>query len=115
MARPHRMRCVRRRLKNLRSEVERERIQIAQMTSDRLALLILFFLVFILVLIFRVGENWWPVWAVQHRIQFMGVVILGELALSLSFPLLVEANSNTRTLTGPGHRPSGSGYYPPGG
>src|SRR5689334_7319142 len=115
MARPPRMRSARRRLKNLRIEVERERAQIAQMTSDRLALFILFFFVFILVLIFRVGEGWWPVWAVQHRTQFMGVVLLGELALILSFPLLVEANSNTRTLTGPGHRPSGSGYSSRGG
>jgi hypothetical protein len=72
------------------------------MTRDRLILLIHFMSGFILILMFRMWESWWPAWAVENRSRFMGIVILVDLFLMLVSPLLIEANGNPHTLTGPG-------------
>jgi len=81
--------------------------QIARTVKQRLLLLIGFLIAFLLVLIFKVGEVWWPAWMSGHRTQIEGIIVLAVLCLILLFPIMVEASSNTRTLSGPGKNPKG--------
>jgi len=73
----------------------------------RLALLIGFLIAILLVLMLRLGEVWWPVWMIAHRTQTEGIVALAVILLILFSPILVEANSNPRVLSGPGKNPEG--------
>jgi hypothetical protein len=83
------------------------RKQIARAVKRRLALLIGFLIVVLLALLFRAGEAWWPVWLMEHRTQTEGIVILAVSLLVLASPILVEASSNPRVLSGPGKNPEG--------
>jgi hypothetical protein len=83
------------------------RKQIARTVKRRLALLIGFLIGILLILMLRVGEVWWPVWMIAHRTQTEGIVVLAVLVLILLSPILVEANSNPRVLSGPGKNPEG--------
>ena len=85
---------------------ERETIEkFAAITEGRLIFLIAFLLLIILVLMFGVGEIWWPAWIIEYRFRIMGVLILVELILALSAPVIIEADSNPRPLSGPGKNP----------
>ncbi len=81
--------------------------QIAQTITNRLITLIGFLIVILIVLIFKLGEVWWGSWLVEHRTQIIGFIALITLLLIFSSPILVEASSNTRTLSGPGKNPKG--------
>ena len=83
------------------------RKQIVKTVKRRLALLIAFLIIILLVLIFRVGESWWPVWMIEHRTQIEGIILLGVICLILSSPIIIEADSNPRALSGPGKNPKG--------
>jgi len=83
------------------------RKQMARTTKQRLAVLIGFLIVILLVLVFRVGEVWWPGWLIAYRTQTEGILALAVILLVLLSPLLVEANSNPRVLSGPGKNPEG--------
>jgi hypothetical protein len=82
------------------------REQIAEATRWRLFLSAICF-----VLALRVGEGVWPLWIIDYRKQIMGVVLLILVFLTLLSPLIVEVNSNPRTLSGPGKDPR-QGWYP---
>ena len=79
--------------------------QIIRITKQNLVLSIMFLVSTSLVLGLRVGEVLWPLWIVNHRTQIIGVVLLAVFLLILLSPIIVEVNSNPRTLSGPGKNP----------
>ena len=78
---------------------------LAQITQRRITFLFILLLAIILIFTLRVGEMWWTAWMTEHRTRIIGILILAELILGFSAPLVIEANSNPRTLTGPGKNP----------
>ena len=70
-----------------------------------LILSIVVLITILLAMILGAGEAWWPVWIIQHRAQVEGIIVLCTIVLILLSPLIVEASSNTRTLSGPGKNP----------
>jgi len=81
--------------------------RIAQAIKQRLVLLTVFLSAILLVLIFRVGEAWWPVWMIEHQRQIIGILLLGIICVIVSSPIIIEADSNPRALSGPGKNPKG--------
>jgi hypothetical protein len=75
--------------------------------KQRLAVLIGFLIVILLVLLLRLGEGWWPAWLIAYRTQTEAAVALAVILLILLSPVLVEASSNPRVLSGPGKNPEG--------
>jgi hypothetical protein len=47
------------------------------------------------------------VWMIAHRTQIIGILLLILFIMILVSPVLIEANSNPRTLSGPGKNPKG--------
>ena len=84
------------------------RKQIAQIVKRGLLLLIALLITSLLVLIFSAGRDLWPIWVIAHRKQIVGILLLAVIFLILLSPILVEATSNTRTLSGPGKTYSGN-------
>lgn len=81
--------------------------QIAQTVKQRLVLLISFLFAILLGMIFRVGEALWPLWMVEYRLRIVAILLLTIICLILLSPIMIEASSNTRTLSGPGKNPKG--------
>ena len=93
---------IRRRFKELES-----RNQIARTMKQRLVLVIVILLVILLVLIFRVGDVLWLGWMIAYRKQIIGLILFITLFLFFLSPIIIEANTNPRTLSGPGKNPKG--------
>lgn len=85
--------------------------QIAQTLKWRLTIFIAFLIVLLLSLMFKIGEVWWPAWMVGHRTQIEGIILLAIISFILFSPIVVEAGSNPRTLSGPGKNPKGPPGY----
>ena len=83
------------------------RNQIAQTVKQRLGLLISFLSAILLFMIFRVGQVLWPLWMVEYRSRIAAILFLAIICLILLSPIMIEASSNTRTLSGPGKNPKG--------
>jgi hypothetical protein len=81
--------------------------QMARTVKQRMTVLISFLMVILIILIFGIGETWWSTWMVEHRKQIVGVVLFFVVFLVVLSPVIVEATSNTRTLSGPGKTPQG--------
>jgi len=81
--------------------------QMARTVKQRMTIVISFLMVILVVLIFGIGETWWSTWMVEHRKQLVGVVLFFAVFLVVLSPVIVEATSNTRTLSGPGKNPQG--------
>jgi hypothetical protein len=79
--------------------------QIARAVKRGLVLFIAVLTSLLLALMLGAGEAWWPIWIIQHRAQAAGILILVIIVLILLSPLIIEASSNTRTLSGPGKNP----------
>ena len=79
--------------------------RIAEKTKVYLVLTILLLISIALLLVFRIGEALWPAWMVAYRTQLIGFDLLGVLTVICLFPIIVEANSKPRHLSGPGHNP----------
>lgn len=92
--------------RKLEETIKAEKKKIAQTTRRRLIVLISFLGAVLLILIFKVGEVYWSVWLIEHRRQAIGIVALLTTIITLSSPVIIEANSNTRTLKGPGKVPN---------
>lgn len=92
--------------RELEETIKAEKKQIAQTTKKRLIILISFLVVVLFILIFKVGEVYWFVWLIEYRKQAIGIVALLTTIITLSSPVIIEANSNTRTLKGPGKVPN---------
>ena len=93
-------------LRRLRKELE-DRNQIAETVKQRLVLLVSFLIALLLGMIFRVGEALWPLWMVEHQSRIVAILLLAIICIILLSPLMIEASSNTRTLSGPGKNPKG--------
>jgi undecaprenyl pyrophosphate phosphatase UppP len=72
-----------------------------------LKVLIGFLIAVLLALMLEAGEAWWPVWVVAHRRQVEWMIVLAVILLILAAPLIVEASSSPRPLSGPGKNPEG--------
>ncbi len=88
-------------MQNYRKEFEARR-QVARIVKRRIALVIALLIAILLILIFRVGVVWWPVWVIEYRTQIAGIISLVTICLILLSPLMTEAHSNPRSLSGPG-------------
>jgi NADH:ubiquinone oxidoreductase subunit 3 (subunit A) len=82
-----------------------DRQMIAETTTMRLGMLILFFLLMILILIFRIGEVWWFKWMIDYRTPLIGIISFFGILLALSSPVIIEADTHPRPLSGPGKNP----------
>ena len=90
---------------NRRHEIER----IRRRTTRYLVLCLMFPAVVVLGLTFRVGQAVWPAWIMKARIEIIGILLLTVLATILFSPIIIEANSNPRHLSGPGKNPEQGG------
>ena len=86
----------------------RVRNHIAQRTKRRLVLLLALLTATFLIVLFKVGESLWPIWLIAHRTQILGFLVFVTLVIFFSSPLIIEANSNPRPLSGPGKTLSGA-------
>ena len=77
----------------------------ARILKQRLIFLISFLSVSVTTLIFRVGENWWPVWVVDYRSRIIGILLLVLVVVIVSSPLLIESSRRPRDFPGPGKNP----------
>lgn len=99
----------RRSRKNQSSSAETAQIRekIAEKTIWAIAIVVLVLIVGLLLFVFRIGETMYPTWMIEYRNPIIGILLSIIIVVILSSPLIVEANSNPRPLTGPGKRPSG--------
>ena len=97
----------RRHLRNLK-----KREQIARTTRLWLIVLISFFAIIALVFIFKVGGEQWTPGMVKMRTSIIGIALFITVILSVATPVIVEVNSNTRPLSGPGKNPGIPDIYP---
>jgi polyferredoxin len=88
-----------------RSKKESGKKQVAETTKWKLVMLISFLLAIVLFLGFRVGESLWPTWMIEYRRPIIGLVLFATFILIAASPLVIEANSHPRPLSGPGHNP----------
>lgn len=92
--------------RNLQRRKERQRIeQTARIISERLAEIITILLAMLAYLYFKAGVALWPLWLVSHRERVMVLVTFVLAIMILLSPVIVEAGSNPRPLSGPGRRP----------
>ncbi len=68
-------------------------------------MLISFFAIIALVFIFKVGGELWTPWMVNMRTSIIGIALFIAVILSVATPVIIEINSNTRPLSGPGNNP----------
>ena len=76
-----------------------------QILKQRLIFLISFLSVTVTALIFRIGDNWWPVWVVDYRSRILGILLLALVVVIVSSPLLIESSQRPRYFPGPGKNP----------
>ncbi|HND49137.1 MAG TPA: hypothetical protein PKL78_07105 [Anaerolineales bacterium] len=94
------------------AEKRKEEIKrIARVTKFWLSIVIAFLSIILLILIFRIGEDYWVLWLVDYRKQGIGAVLLLLTVVLLLSPVIIEVNSNTRTLNGPGHDPKFGPFF----
>ena len=85
------------------------RKQVVKAITTKLFVIIGIFTVILLALILKIAEVWWSSWLLTHRTQMIGLVSLILLSMIFSAPIIIEAGSNTRTLSGPGKTPQDLG------
>src|SRR5215510_6080700 len=93
-----------------REQMIQVRKQIARTTKRHLILLLALLTAIFLVFIFKIGGSLWPIWLITHRTQIIGFLVLAILVVFFSSPLIIEASSNSRPLSGPGKNPKW-GYW----
>ncbi len=86
--------------------------KMARITGTVLKFLMAFLSSAALVLMFKLGEIFWPAWMIEYRLQIMGVVLLALILLIFSSPLMIHVTSHTRTLSGPGRYRKGAPWSP---
>jgi len=62
-----------------------------------------------------VQEHWLPIWITSNWSRIVAGAIMVLVGMGISFPVVIEANVNTRVLSGPGRTPPGAtiGGKPP--
>ena len=86
--------------------------RVAQTTKQILVSVLLILFMIILILALNIGDFLWPAWMVEYRTQIIGVVSFFTVCLIVLSPIIIEANSHPRTLSGPGKDPRGDGWSP---
>jgi Na+/melibiose symporter-like transporter len=76
--------------------------QIARAMKQRLIMLVSFLTTILIALIFRIGESWWTEWMIDHQKQMIGIMLLAIICVIALSPLIIEADSHPRALSGPG-------------
>jgi hypothetical protein len=84
---------------------KRNQQKIAKTTKRRLIWLIAFLSALALPLAFKWGETSWPLFLIESRGVLLSFLILAILAIIAISPLIIEVNSNSRPLSGPGKNP----------
>jgi hypothetical protein len=81
------------------------RNEIAQKTSKGIILFLSLLIIPCIILIFNIGNSFYSSWLITYRTQIIGVLLFAILLVVISSPLIVEVNSNSRPLSGPGKNP----------
>jgi hypothetical protein len=76
--------------------------QIALLTKQNLILVISLLLSVLFFFVFKIGGIFWPAWLVELRWPILYILIFVTIYISLFAPVMIEANSNPRPLSGPG-------------
>jgi hypothetical protein len=79
--------------------------KIVRATKRKLIGLIAFLSALALPLAFKWGETSWPLFLIEYRGVFLSFLMFALLATIAISPLIIEVNSNSRPLSGPGHDP----------
>ena len=98
---------LRRHIKKKHSKEPQTKQQIARATTKRLAVMISCVAAVLVLLIFQVGGILWPVWIMHARGGLIALLVFLEIFLIFMSPVIIEANSDPRPLSGPGRNP----YY----
>jgi nucleoside permease NupC len=86
--------------------------KMARITGTVLKFLMAFLSIAALVLMFKLGEIFWPAWMIEYRRQILGIVMFALVGFVLWSPIMIEATANTRTLSGPGRVRRGEPWRP---
>lgn len=89
----------------MKKSQKREKLRIVRATKRRLIGLIAFLSALALPLAFKWGEANWPLFLIESRGALLSFLILAILAIIAISPLIIEVNSNSRPLSGPGKNP----------
>ena len=81
------------------------RRQMARAARLGLASIIIFSLAGLSVLIFRVGQAFWPGWLIDDRRAFIAILSVIVLFLVLAAPVIMGFIDDPRSLSGPGKNP----------
>ena len=97
----------RRRRKNqpYNTEAAQIREKIAEKTIWAITILVSVLIIGLLIFVFRIGETMYPAWMIEYRNPIIGILLSIIVVVILSSPLIVEATSNPRRLSGPGKNP----------
>ncbi len=76
-----------------------------QILKQRLIFLISVLSVSVTILIFRVGEKWWPLWIVDYRSRIIGLLLLALVIVVVSSPVIIQSSQRPRDFPGPGKNP----------
>lgn len=78
-------------------------------TAQRVTRRLLFWIAFLLItsaaLLFRVGQDLWPMWIVEYRTRLAALFLLIAIGSLLLSPLILEYSKHPRPLSGPGKNP----------
>ena len=96
----------RKHLKRRKPEELKTKKRIALVTRKLLIIVMSILIAFLVVLIFKIGIVFWPGWMVEYRKLLMTLASIVAIFLIFMFPVIVEANSDPRLLSGPGEADS---------
>jgi hypothetical protein len=84
---------------------KKARERIARATRQKMTALIAVLGVIASILLFRIGQDFWPAWVMKNEGLLTGLFSLVTVMLILLSPIIVEFNSNPRPLSGAGKNP----------
>ena len=79
--------------------------QAIRKTKLRLGLALTLLFAPMTILIFRLGQAFWPTWLTDYRKLIIGILLVAVIFLALMSPVIIEESSNPRALSGPGKNP----------
>ena len=89
----------------MRRKQKQDTNKTAQIVEQRLIVLISLLSVSVTILIFRVGESWWPLWMVDYRSRILGILLLALVIVVVSSPVIIESSQRPRDFPGHGKNP----------
>ena len=92
-------------LKHEYNDEQAHKLEIALRTGQILLWIIISLIVVLAVLVLKIGDVLWPLWMVDGREIFIAVILVIVIFLSFMSPVIIEATSDPRLLTGPGKMP----------